>query len=153
MADFTQLVYDWNSAGESRPLTSRQVLLDDETLRDGLQCPTVSDPPIDEKIHLVHLMEEMGIHMADIGLPGAGPRAYSDVLAIALEIASSRLKIRPNCAARTTRADIDPIIDISQKAGFPIECAAFLGSSRIRQYVESRNSTQPPSTAARVISH
>jgi 2-isopropylmalate synthase len=136
MTDFEKLVYDWNTAGQSRPLTSKPVLLDDETLRDGLQSPTVCDPPIAEKLHLIHLMEDLGIHMADIGLPGAGPRAYSDVLAIASEIASSRLKIRPNCAARTTKTDIDPILDISQKAGLAIECAAFVGSSRIRQYVE-----------------
>src|SRR5262245_55101378 len=107
MTDFEKLVYDWNTAGDSRPLTNKPVLLDDETLRDGLQSPTVCDPPIAEKLRLVHLMEDLGIHMADIGLPGAGPRAYADTLAIAKEIAGARLKIRPNCAARTTKADID----------------------------------------------
>ena len=113
MADKQKLVYDWNFIGESEPLTNKRVLLDDETLRDGLQSPTVSDPPIEDKIHLLHLMEDLGIQMLDIGLPGAGPRAKADALAIAQEISRSGLGIRPNCAARTTIQDIDPILEIA----------------------------------------
>ena len=137
MPDRQKLVYDWNLIGESEPLTDKRVLLDDETLRDGLQSPTVSDPAIEDKIHLLHLMEELGIQMLDIGLPGAGPRAYADTLALAQEIARSRLKIRPNCAARTTIQDIDPILQIAEKTGITIDAATFLGSSMIRQYVEN----------------
>jgi 2-isopropylmalate synthase len=137
MAEGQKLVYDWNLIGESEPLTNKRVLLDDETLRDGLQSPTVSDPPIDDKIHLLHLMEDLGIQMLDIGLPGAGPRAYADSLALAQEIARSRLSIRPNCAARTTIQDIAPILDIAEKTGITIDTATFLGSSMIRQYVEN----------------
>src|SRR5438874_1224452 len=137
MPDRQKLVYDWNLIGEAEPLTDKRVLLNDETLRDGLQSPTVSDPSIDDKIHLLHLMEDLGIQMLDIGLPGAGPRAKADSLAIAQEIARSRLKIRPNCAARTTIQDIDPIVDISEKSGVTIDAATFLGSSMIRQYVEN----------------
>src|ERR1051326_2772483 len=137
MPDGQTLVYDWNLIGESEPLTDKRVLLNDETLRDGLQSPTGSDPPIEDKIHLLHLMEDLGIHMLDIGLPGAGPRAYADSLALAQEIARSRLSIRPNCAARTTIQDIDPILDIAEKTGITIDAATFLGSSMIRQYVEN----------------
>jgi len=137
VADRQKLVYDWNLIGESEPLTGKRVLLDDETLRDGLQSPTVSDPAIEDKIQLLHLMEELGIQMLDIGLPGAGPRAYADTLALAQEIARSRLKIRPNCAARTTIQDIEPILDIADKTGVTIDAATFLGSSMIRQYVEN----------------
>src|SRR2546425_986792 len=137
MPDQQKLVYDWNLIGNSEPLTKRRVLLDDETLRDGLQSPTVSDSSIDDKIQVMHLMEDLGIDMLDIGLPGAGPRAYDDVLALAREIAKARLKIRPNCAARTTIKDIEPIIDVVQKTGIVIEAATFLGSSLIRQYVEN----------------
>ena len=137
MPDGQKLVYDWNLLDEPEPLTNKRVLLDDETLRDGLQSPTVSDPPIDDKIHLLHLMEDLGIQMLDIGLPGAGPRAYADSLALAHEIARSGLSIRPNCAARTTIQDIDPILDIAQKTGVTIDAATFLGSSMIRQYVEN----------------
>jgi len=137
MPDRQKLVYDWNQISESEPLTNKRVLLDDETLRDGLQSPTVSDPPIEDKIHLLHLMEDLGIQMLDIGLPGAGPRAKADSLALAQEIARSRLSIRPNCAARTTIQDIDPILDIVDKTGVTIDAATFIGSSLIRQYVES----------------
>src|SRR5262245_34323367 len=137
MADRQKLVYDWNLIGESEPLTDKRVLLDDETLRDGLQSPTVSDPAIEYKIQLLHLMEDLGIQMLDIGLPGAGPRAYADALALAQEISRSRLKIHPNCAARTTIQDIEPILQVADKSGTTIDAATFLGSSMIRQYVEN----------------
>src|SRR5262245_5975553 len=137
MPDRQKLVHDWNLVGDPSPLTKKSVLLNDETLRDGLQSPTVCDPSIEAKIQLLHLMEDLGIDMLDIGLPGAGPRAQNDVLALATEIARSRLKIQPNCAARTIVADIDPILDISEKTGVPIAAATFLGSSMIRQYVEN----------------
>lgn len=135
----SDLIYDWNSvngASGSFP-PNRRVMLDDETLRDGLQSPSVKDPPIDEKIRILHLMEELGIDMADIGLPGAGPRVVADVEQLAREIADSRLKIRPNCAARTHENDIRPIAEISQRVGLPIEVACFLGSSPIRRYTEN----------------
>src|SRR5512141_2954016 len=114
-----ELVYDWNAVAdgdESAPIPrDRPPELDDETLRDGLQSPSVVDPPIGAKIHILHLMAELGIHTADIGLPGAGPRAVADVRALAHEIAEARLPIGANCAARTVRADIEPIARISQE--------------------------------------
>jgi 2-isopropylmalate synthase len=128
------LIYDWN--GESRPAALKpRVLLDDETLRDGLQSPSVSAPTIEQKLKILHLMEELGIDTADIGLPGAGPHVVRDVERLAREIAGG-MRIQANCAARTVIADIEPIAAISQKVGFPIECCAFIGSSPIRQYAE-----------------
>jgi 2-isopropylmalate synthase len=130
------LIHDWNAGGLVDLKGVVHIEFDDETLRDGLQSPSVTDPTIEHKIQILHLMEDIGIHAANIGLPGAGPRAYNDTLELAKEIASCRMKIKPNCAARTVIADIDPVIDISQKTGIPIEVATFIGSSPIRQYVE-----------------
>ncbi len=131
-----ELIYDWNKGGLVDLKGVVHIEFDDETLRDGLQSPSVTDPTIDQKFKILHLMEDLGIHSANIGLPGAGPRAYNDTLELAKEIARCKMKIKPNCAARTVIADIDPVIDISQKAGIPIEVATFVGSSPIRQYVE-----------------
>ena len=130
-----ELIYDWNRGAEEWD-ASRVVEFDDETLRDGIQSPSVKDPSIDEKIRILHLMAELGIHSADIGLPGAGPRAVEHVTALAQEIAEAKLKIEANCAARTLKVDIDPIIRISQQVGIPIEASVFIGSSPIRQYAE-----------------
>ncbi len=133
----TDLIYDWNKPANAPPASpKRRVMLNDETLRDGLQNPSVHDPTIAEKIEILHLMESLGIDTVNIGLPGAGPRAYADTEALAREIVASRMKIRPNCAARTHKNDIQPIIDISQKVGIQIEAATFLGSSPIRRLVE-----------------
>ncbi len=131
-----ELVHDWNTAGGFQFPRGRKVMLDDETLRDGLQNPSVHDPSIEEKIEILHLMEALGIDAVNIGLPGAGPRAFADTEALAREIARAHLKIRPNCAARTHENDIRPIAEISQRAGIAIEAATFLGSSPIRRLVE-----------------
>src|SRR5687767_7409811 len=127
------LIHDWNRTDTPKPET---VLLNDETLRDGLQSPSVRCPSIDEKLRILHLIDRLGIETADIGLPGAGPHVVRDVERLAREIADRRLRVRANCAARTVIADIRPIAEISQRAGIPIECCAFIGSSPLRQYAE-----------------
>jgi 2-isopropylmalate synthase len=130
------LIYDWNQVdGPELPL-DRIPLLNDETLRDGLQSPSVLDPPIQKKIEILHLMEALGISSLNLGLPGAGPRARADVLHLAQEIVASKMSIGANCAARTVEADIRPIAEVVQATGLDIEAATFLGSSPIRQYAE-----------------
>ena len=131
-----ELIYDWNRAGASEFRFAKLPLLNDETLRDGLQSPSVFDPPIDKKIQILHLMEELGINSLNLGLPGAGPRAKDDVLQLAREIVSTKMRIKPNCAARTVESDITPIAEVADATGLEIEAATFLGSSPIRQYAE-----------------
>ena len=131
-----ELIYDWNLAGKVPIPPGTEVLVDDETLRDGLQNPSIHDPTIEEKIEILHLMEALGIDSVNLGLPGAGPRAAEHVEVLAREIATNRMRIKPNCAARTVEADIRPIVEISQRIGIPIEAATFLGSSPIRRLVE-----------------
>lgn len=129
-----RLIYDWNQF--EIPQYNKDVHLDDETLRDGLQSPSVNQPTIDEKLEILHLMDEIGINIADIGLPGAGKNVFDDVLRMAKEIVDCKLSIRAGCAARTLVTDIQPVIDISQKAGLAIEVHGFIGSSPIRQFAE-----------------
>jgi len=131
------LIYDWNAHGGASFRPGKPVELDDETLRDGLQGPSVTDPSIDRKIEILHAMDALGIDTADIGLPGAGPRAVEDVTALAREIARAKLTIQANCAARTMVRDVEPIARISQETGVPIEACLFIGSSAIRQFTES----------------
>ena len=130
------LIYDWNKNHPPELKPPGPVLLNDESLRDGLQSPSVRDPSIVEKIEILHLMEALGIDSLDLGLPGAGPRAVDAVTALAREIVTHKMKIRANCAARTLETDIRPIADIVQKTGLPIEAATFIGSSPIRQFTE-----------------
>jgi 2-isopropylmalate synthase len=112
------------------------VLINDETLRDGLQSPSVRDPSVAEKVEILHLMEALGIDSLDLGLPGAGARAIEAVTALAREISAHKMKIRANCAARTHENDIRPIAEIVQQTGLPIEAATFIGSSPIRRFTE-----------------
>lgn len=131
-----ELVYDWNVIEPSLKQPDRTISFDDETLRDGLQSPSVCEPPVEQKIELLHLMEALSIDTADIGLPGAGGTHAAGVERLAREIADKKLKIRPNCAARTHRNDIVPIVEISQRAGILIEACTFIGSSSVRFFAE-----------------
>jgi 2-isopropylmalate synthase len=134
--NISELIYDWNRLYPQSLRPPGPVLLTDETLRDGLQSPSVRDPSIERKLEILHLMEALGINSLDLGLPGAGPRAVEHVTALAREIVIHKMKIRPYCAARTHENDIRPIAEITQKTGLPIEVASFLGSSPIRRFTE-----------------
>jgi 2-isopropylmalate synthase len=131
-----EFIYDWNEIGRKGRLVPQSFTLFDETLRDGLQNPSVEDPPIDDKLRILHLMEDLGIDEADIGLPGSSPRAFEDVLRLCKEVVDCKMKIKIAAAGRTVVGDITPMIEISQRAGIPVEIYAFIGSSPIRQYVE-----------------
>ena len=131
-----ELVYDWNTVEPSLTAPNRHISIDDETLRDGLQSPSVCEPAVEQKLELLHSMEALKIDTADIGLPGAGGTHAAGVERLAREIADNNLKIRPNCAARTHRNDIIPIVEISQRAGIPIEACTFIGSSSVRFFAE-----------------
>ena len=131
-----ELVYDWNNIQPSIRAPQRHIGFDDETLRDGLQSPSVREPTVEKKIELLHLMNALDIDTADIGLPGAGGTHAAGVERLAKEIANQKLKIRPNCAARTHRSDIIPVVEISQRAGIPIEACTFIGSSSVRFFAE-----------------
>jgi len=132
----SELIYDWNRIHPASLRPTHHVLLNDETLRDGLQSPSVRDPSIQEKIEILHLMEALGINSLDLGLPGAGQRATEHTEALAREIVQHKMNIRANCAARTVQNDIRPIAEIVQRTGLRIEAATFLGSSPIRRYTE-----------------
>ena len=134
----SDLIYDWNTAEaeDLRPGRGR-VELNDETLRDGLQSPSVTSPPIEDKLRILHFIADLGIESANIGLPGAGPHVVRDVTRLAEEIRDQKLPIQPNCAARTVRQDIEPIVEIAQRTGLAMEAACFIGSSPVRQYTEN----------------
>jgi 2-isopropylmalate synthase len=132
----SELIYDWNQKHPPGLRPPEPVLLNDESLRDGLQSPSVRDPSIPEKLEILHLMEALGIDSLDLGLPGAGARAVEAVTALAREIVAHKMKIRANCAARTLESDIRPIAEIVQKTGLRIEAATFIGSSPIRRFTE-----------------
>jgi 2-isopropylmalate synthase len=132
----SELIYDWNNNYAPGVKPPGPVLLNDESLRDGLQSPSVRDPSIAEKIEILHLMEDLGINSLNLGLPGAGARAVEHVTALAREMVALKMKIRANCAARTHENDIRPIAEIVQKTGLPIEAATFIGSSPIRRFTE-----------------
>ena len=135
--DIKALIYDWNSKRYRGPvIANRAFELHDETLRDGIQNPSVVDPEIEDKLEILHMLEAIGVDTIDVGLPGAGQRAFNDVLRLCREIADHKMQIRPTCAGRTLVQDIAPMVEVSQRAGVPIEVMTFIGSSPIRALAE-----------------
>ncbi len=134
--DLEHLIHDWNVDGEQASRPARKIEFDDETLRDGLQSPSVHDPSIEEKLQILHFMNQIGIDNADIGLPGAGPHVQKTVERLAREIVEQKLSVYPSAAGRTHENDIKPIVEISNKVGIAIEADLFIGSSPIRQFAE-----------------
>ncbi len=133
--DEQNLIYDWNLQDIQMPLAQPAGVVD-ETLRDGLQSPSVRQPPVEEKLHLLHMMADLGVDEVDIGLPATGDRFFHDAARLAQEIADAGLPLKCYCAARTVEADIRPVAQIADQVGRPIGVAAFIGSSPIRQYAE-----------------
>jgi 2-isopropylmalate synthase len=131
-----EIIFDWNGIRPA-PKPTQAFDFDDESLRDGVQSPSVTDPPLSDKLELLELMESIGVRSVDIGLPGASNRAFDDVVAQARHIQAHRLRLEPNCAARTVLSDIKPVAEAVQKSGQPIVLYTFIGSSPIRQYAES----------------
>lgn len=135
--DSSKLIYDWNIATRRQSVVLKDSFeLHDETLRDGLQNPSVVDPGIGDKLEILHLLDQVGIDTCDVGLPGAGKRAFDDVLRLCKEMVDARMHIRPTCAGRTVVADIAPMVEVSQKAGIKVEVMTFIGSSPIRALAE-----------------
>jgi 2-isopropylmalate synthase len=131
-----ELIYDWNQLGDAPRRPPHPIEFDDETLRDGLQSPSVTVPSVDQKLEILRLMEALRLDSADIGLPGAGGAVREETLELARAMAREKLTIAANCAARTVEADIRPIAEIVQKTGRPVAASLFIGSSPIRQYAE-----------------
>jgi 2-isopropylmalate synthase len=131
-----ELIFDWNELNRKRRIAGRPFALLDETLREGLQNPSVQDPSIEDKLRILHLMEDLGIEAAVLGLPSSSRRAFDAVLALCKEVTACKMKIRVGAAGRTLVDDITPIVEIGQRVGIPLEAYLFIGSSPIRQYVE-----------------
>ena len=127
------LINDWNGPPSD---AGRVPLLNDETLRDGLQSPSVRDPEIADKRDLTHRLARLGVDALNLGCPGAGPKALAAVRALMVEIRDHRLPLSPNVAVRTLESDLEQVAEIQQRAGLPLEAGAFLGSSPVRMDVE-----------------
>ena len=133
--DTHELIYDWNLV-DAPEKPKQRIMVTDETLRDGLQSPSITHPEIQDKVYLLYLMNDLGIDTADLGLCGAGEKFKYHVSVLAREIVKQKMPIQPQSAARSVISDIAPIVEVSQEVGVPIEAAIFVGTSPIRQFAE-----------------
>ena len=134
----SELIYDWNVMGQTPKAGRKKILITDETLRDGLQSPSVTHPTIQDKVYLLYLMRCLEIDAADLGLCGAGERFKKDVTVLAREIANQHMPIVPQSAARTLEADIAPIADASLGEASPNAIDPRRLSPAIRQPMVAR---------------
>jgi 2-isopropylmalate synthase len=134
-SDSKELIYEWNEIGIG-PKPSHRIMVTDESLRDGLQSPSITQPDIQDKVYLLYLMRDLQVDAADLGYCGAGELFQKHVTILTREIVNQKMDIQPQSAARSVLADITPIVEASQEVGTPIEACIFLGTSPIRQYAE-----------------
>lgn len=155
--DERSLIYDWNTIeydfNRNPSNHPHGVWFDDETLRDGLQSPSARNPTIEQKIELLSYMEKLGIQKVDLGLPGAGPFHREHIDALLNHIISHDYQIRPGAAVRTLMNDIEPLVEMQNKHGIPIQASAFLGTSPIRQYTEGWTMDKLISTMEKAVSY
>ena len=131
----SDLIHDWNLDG-TQATPPKALSFDDETLRDGLQSPSVTDPSIEGKKEILERMAAIGINTANLGLPGAGPAHRADITELAEFLASHKLPIRPNVACRTVIGDIEPVREIMDRSSLSVLACCFIGSSPIRMHTE-----------------
>src|SRR4029078_11800144 len=97
----SSLVFDWNEVNRKGRILPKNASFFDETVRGELQHPSVVDPGTEEKLKMLHLMDDLGIHAADVGLPGSSKRAFEDVLRICQDVVSCKMRIKIARGRRT----------------------------------------------------
>jgi 2-isopropylmalate synthase len=127
------LVHDWNGP---LPHPGGDVRVFDETLRDGLQAAHIRHPNLDEKLHLLSLMDKLRIDQANIGFPASDDQQFRDIVEIGRVAAAGKLSLRLEVAARCTPGDVHAILDAAEQSGYAFEAGIFIGSSSIRRFVE-----------------
>lgn len=125
--DSTSALYDWNAP----PTRRRPIDVADSTFCDGLQSPSVIDPPQHEKRRLLSLMSELGLRSAALGHPGSGPRQFADALDLARELMRAQMPIDASCGARASVKDVATVLDVIERSGLDVEVAVSLSVSPI----------------------
>jgi len=72
MPEQHDLIYDWNTI-DAPPAPAHRVSVHDETLRDGIQGPSVRDPEIEVKLRFLHLADQLGVGSIDLRTSGRRP--------------------------------------------------------------------------------
>ena len=128
------LIYDWNPKGDQPEPAG--LLLNDETLRDGLQSPSVKAPTIDQKLASC----TCSIASASIP-PTSGCPAPVHTSSRTSSASPREIRRMPTeGAGELRRADPGRRHPADRRHrpahGLPIECCCFIGSSPIRRYAE-----------------
>jgi isopropylmalate/homocitrate/citramalate synthase len=89
------------------PKLPERVFIWDETLREGVQTPTVFLTYV-EKVKLAKMMDEMGISLITVGFPAVSEEEKNDVRKIANE---SFQQARLAASARAVKTDIDACLE------------------------------------------
>jgi 2-isopropylmalate synthase len=132
------MLFNWNSvpADPEPQAGSPKGSFFDETLRDGIQAPTITAPSLEQKVQIVDHMMAAGIRSADLGFPSSGPVAARECLELARYVAARGHPMSVAYAGRTHPSDIRPICEIAQRAGISVDAYLVIAVSPIRQYVE-----------------
>ena len=128
-------MHDWNES-DAPAWRARRVELLDETLRDGLQSPSVNNPTLEQKLEGLRRMARLGVAAVNLGLPSVSRAVRHEVLQMLRVIRDERLPLLPVCAGRTLPHDVTPILELAEETGVAVEVSVFVGASPIRWRAE-----------------
>jgi len=131
----------------SRP---RPELLD-QTLRDGLQSPSVRQPSLEVKCELLRLMVEVGVTRVDVGMPSSSPRAWEDAAWLVRRADEERLRLTPIVSGRMSEVDLQAIVSLCERVGHPVTSYLFFPTSAIRARAEGWSEREVESRLAPVL--
>ncbi len=125
-----QLIYDWNRQSGAAPLTCSPEVLD-VTLLEAPHSPAARQPPLSERLRLLHQLDELGLDLVCLGDAGEG---WAETLPLVSEVAESRLKVRSAVLCRNHATELERVAEASEQLGHAIHVLLQCGYSPLQEW-------------------
>lgn len=133
------------------PSTRPRPELLDQTLRDGLQSPSVRQPSLAVKCALLEVMAEVGVTRVDVGMPASSPRVWEDAAQLVRRIDDQKLRLTPLVSGRMSEVDLEAIVGLCEGVGHPVASYLFFPTSAIRARAEGWSDREVEQRIAEVL--
>jgi 2-isopropylmalate synthase len=108
----------------------------DTTLRDGTQAEGLS-PTVGEKLRVVHLLDELGVHFIEGGWPGANPKDDEFFARARTELGLERSKLVAFGSTRRPRGEVGSDAQLQALLAADTEFICIVGKSWDRHVTEA----------------
>ena len=133
---YVKLLTDWN---EKKTFKNKSIVIEDDTLRDGLQSALLRIPNYFEKKELVTLAHASRIKYVMLGFPGASEDAYHECRLLVQFIRDMQWPLVPRLLGRANQSDMAAICRLQEETGVPLQADFFINICALRLKVEGWN--------------